>query len=62
MTKMMIFDIGGRGGGNCVSGDGGCDGSNSGDSSDDKGNHNNPLKVVAATAMATDGNDDNEGQ
>jgi hypothetical protein len=54
-------DTGGSGGGNGGSGDGGCDGSGSGNGSDDEGNHNNQPKAVATTAMATDGNDNDEG-
>ena len=57
-------DTGGSGGDDGGSGNGCCDGSSgsgSGDCSDDEDNHNNQLKAMAATAMATDGNDNNKG-
>ena len=54
-------DTGGSGGGDGGSSDGGCDGSGSGNGSGDEGIHNNQLKAVAATAMATDGDDGNKG-
>ena len=59
MTKWQQHSS--SGGGDGGSGDGGCDGSGSGDGSDDKGNRNNQLKVVEATAMVTDGDDDDKG-
>ncbi len=38
------------------------EGSGSGDGIDDKGNRNNQLKAVAATAMATDNYGDNKDE